>query len=162
MPLEMLGDAFLSQQRLLVVAPHPDDEAIGYAGTIARVKALSGQVYVMIVSAGGITQHGRGAGGQGREFVPGEQRRAEFEDMTRAAGPREHTSRCCEGCRGLDTQFGPGRSPRAPGWRPCVGPIRMIVTAGALGYQCRESGRPVDRDRPGQSGRCGPLPISRQ
>jgi len=63
MPLEMLGDAFLSQQRLFVVAPHPDDEAIGYAGPTARVKALSGQVYVMIVSAGGITQHGRGAGG---------------------------------------------------------------------------------------------------
>jgi N-acetylglucosamine malate deacetylase 1 len=77
----MLGDAFLSQQRLLVVAPHPDDEAIGCAGTIARMKALGGQVYVMIVSAGGITQHGRGAGGQGREFVPGEQRRAEFEDV---------------------------------------------------------------------------------
>jgi LmbE family N-acetylglucosaminyl deacetylase len=103
MQLEMLGDAFLSQQRLLVVAPHPDDEAIGCAGTIARVKALNGQVYVMIVSAGGITQHGRGAGDPGRGFVPGEQRRAEFEDMTRAAGPGEHTSRCCEG-RGLDTQ----------------------------------------------------------
>ena len=120
MPLEMLGDAFLSQQRLFVVAPHPDDEAIGYAGTTARVKALSGQVYVMIVSAGGITQHGRGAGGQGREFVPGEQRRAEFEDMTRAAGPREHRSRCCEGCRGLDTQFGPGRSPASTRVAPVV------------------------------------------
>ena len=158
MPLEMLGDAFLSQQRLLVVSPHPDDEAIGCAGTIARVKALSGQVYVMIVSAGGITQHGRGAGDPGRGFVPGEQRRAEFEDMTRAAGPREHTSRCCEGCRGLDTQFGPGRSPRAPGWRPsCVGPIRMIVTAGALGYQCRESGGPstvTDQDNLDAAARC--------
>ena len=77
----MLGDSFLAEQRLLVVAPHPDDEAIGCAGTIARVKALGGQAYVMIVSAGGITQHGRGAGGQGREFVSGEQRMAEFEDV---------------------------------------------------------------------------------
>ena len=70
----MLGDSFLAEQRLLVVAPHPDDEAIGCAGTTARVKALGGQAYVMIASAGGITQHGRGA------------------------GPREPTSRCCEGC----------------------------------------------------------------
>jgi N-acetylglucosamine malate deacetylase 1 len=77
----MLGDSFLAEQRLLVVAPHPDDEAIGCAGTIARVKALGGQAYVMIASAGGITQHGRGAGGQGREFVSGEQRMAEFEDV---------------------------------------------------------------------------------
>ena len=79
----MLGDAFLGQQRLLVIAPHPDDEAMGCAGTIARVKALGGQAYVMIVSASGITQHGRGAGGQGRGFVSGEQRQAEFEDVMR-------------------------------------------------------------------------------
>lgn len=61
----MLGDSFLAEQRLLVVAPHPDDEAIGCAGTIARVKTLGGQAYVMIVSAGGITQHGRGVGSTG-------------------------------------------------------------------------------------------------
>ena len=79
--METLGDAFLRQQRLLVVAPHPDDETIGCAGTIARVKAAGGQVYVMIVSAGGITQHGRGSGGQGRGFVSGDERRAEFEEV---------------------------------------------------------------------------------
>ena len=80
-PLETLGDAFLRQQRLLVVAPHPDDETIGCAGTIARVKALGGEAYVMIVSAGGITQHGRGPGGQGLGFVPGGERLAEFEEV---------------------------------------------------------------------------------
>jgi N-acetylglucosamine malate deacetylase 1 len=60
----------LRQQRVLVVAPHPDDETLGCAGMIARVKALGGQAYVMIVSAGGITQHGRGPAGQGFRFVP--------------------------------------------------------------------------------------------
>src|SRR6266702_3190157 len=80
--METLGDAFLPRQRVLVVAPHPDDETIGCAGTIARVKALGGQAYVMIVSAGGITQHGRGPQGQGLRFVSGAARRAEFEDAS--------------------------------------------------------------------------------
>lgn len=79
--METISDSFLREQRLLVVAPHPDDETMGCAGTIARVKALGGQVYVMIVSAGGITQYGRGADGQGRGFVSGAERRAEFEDV---------------------------------------------------------------------------------
>lgn len=76
-----LGDSFLRQQRLLVVAPHPDDESLGCAGTIARVKAAGGQAYVMIISVGGIAQYGRGPGGQGLRFVSGAERRAEFEDV---------------------------------------------------------------------------------
>ena len=68
--MESLGDAFLRQQRLLVVTPHPDDETIGCAGTIARVKALGGQAYVVVVSAGGIAQHGRGPEGQGLASYP--------------------------------------------------------------------------------------------
>ncbi len=79
--MESLGDAFLREQRLLVVTPHPDDETFGCAGTIARVKALGGQAYVLVVSAGGIAQHGRGPGGQGLGFVSGDERRAEFEDV---------------------------------------------------------------------------------
>jgi LmbE family N-acetylglucosaminyl deacetylase len=79
--VEAFGDAFLRQQRLLVVAPHPDDESLGCAGTIARMKALGGEAYVMIISAGGITQHGRGPGGQGLRFVSGAERQAEFEDV---------------------------------------------------------------------------------
>lgn len=79
--MESLGDAFLREQRLLVVTPHPDDETFGCAGTIARVKALGGQAYVLVVSAGGIAQHGRGPDGQGLGFVSGDERRAEFEDV---------------------------------------------------------------------------------
>lgn len=76
-----MDDAFLGQQRLLVIAPHPDDETIGCAGTIARVKALGGQAYVMVVSVGGITQHGRGSDGRGPGFVSGPDRRDELDDV---------------------------------------------------------------------------------
>ena len=68
--METLGDAFLRRQRVLVVAPHPDDETTGCAGTIARVKALGGEAFVMIVSAGGIAQHGRGRAGRGAASYP--------------------------------------------------------------------------------------------
>lgn len=43
---------FWAKQRLLVVAPHADDEAYGCAGTMAKVKAAGGQVYVIVVSVG--------------------------------------------------------------------------------------------------------------
>jgi N-acetylglucosamine malate deacetylase 1 len=69
--------------RVLVVAPHPDDETLGCGGTIARAKALGGQVFVMVLSAGGIEQFGRGEGGTASGFVAGAQRVAEFaEAMT--------------------------------------------------------------------------------
>ncbi len=80
-PVKTLGDAFLQQQRVLVVAPHPDDETLGCAGMIARVKALGGQAYVMIVSAGGIAQHGQGPAGQGCPVRP----------RRRASGPNSKT-----------------------------------------------------------------------
>jgi len=38
--------------RLLVVAPHPDDEALGSAGLIQRVIAAGGQVRVVLVTSG--------------------------------------------------------------------------------------------------------------
>ncbi len=43
---------FLSKQRLLVVAPHADDETAGAGGLMARVKDASGQVFVKIMSTG--------------------------------------------------------------------------------------------------------------
>lgn len=50
-------DAFLSQQRLLVIAPHADDESFGCAGTIARIKHLGGEVYVIVCSVGDLKQY---------------------------------------------------------------------------------------------------------
>jgi LmbE family N-acetylglucosaminyl deacetylase len=38
--------------RLLVVAPHPDDEALGSAGLIQRVRSAGGQVRVVLVTSG--------------------------------------------------------------------------------------------------------------
>ena len=45
-------EGFLKQQRLLVVAPHADDETAGAGGLIARVKAAGGKAFVMVLSTG--------------------------------------------------------------------------------------------------------------
>ncbi len=66
-------DQFLSQQRLLVIAPHPDDECFGCAGTMARIKSLGGEVYVIICSAGDL-KHYDGTDG----IVKAEQRESEL------------------------------------------------------------------------------------
>ncbi len=50
-------DAFLSQQRLLVIAPHADDECFGCAGTMARIKHLGGEVYVIVCSVGDLKHY---------------------------------------------------------------------------------------------------------
>ena len=42
----------LAQQRLLVVAPHPDDEVIGCGGLIKKIKDGGGQVYVLYMTVG--------------------------------------------------------------------------------------------------------------
>jgi LmbE family N-acetylglucosaminyl deacetylase len=39
-------------QRLLVVAPHPDDELLGCGGLINRVKRAGGQVFVLFLTVG--------------------------------------------------------------------------------------------------------------
>lgn len=38
--------------RILVVAPHPDDEVIGCGGTISRVKDRGGEVFVLFMTVG--------------------------------------------------------------------------------------------------------------
>jgi LmbE family N-acetylglucosaminyl deacetylase len=49
---EAWSRAYLSKQRLLVVAPHADDETAGAGGLIARVKDAGGKAYVMVLSTG--------------------------------------------------------------------------------------------------------------
>lgn len=66
-------DTFLSRQRLLVVAPHADDECFGCAGTMARIKSLGGEVYVIVCSVGDL-KHYDGTDG----LVAGSQREEEL------------------------------------------------------------------------------------
>ena len=50
-------DDFLARQRLLVIAPHADDECFGCAGTMARIKRLGGEVYVIVCSVGDLKHY---------------------------------------------------------------------------------------------------------
>lgn len=40
------------KQKLLVIAPHPDDEVIGCGGLIAKIKDAGGRVYVLFLTVG--------------------------------------------------------------------------------------------------------------
>jgi len=50
-------EEFLAGQRLLVIAPHSDDEVFGCAGTMAKIKALGGEVFVVVVSVGSLVHY---------------------------------------------------------------------------------------------------------
>ena len=41
----------MTVDRMLVVAPHPDDEVLGVGGTIAKFAAAGGEVTILIVAA---------------------------------------------------------------------------------------------------------------
>ncbi len=68
-----LSDDFLSKQRMLVIAPHADDECFGCAGSIARIKELGGEVFVVVVSVGDLKHYDGTAG-----MVTGNKRSEEF------------------------------------------------------------------------------------
>lgn len=71
----LASDEFLSRQRLLVIAPHADDESFGCAGTMARIKKLGGQVFVVVASVGDLQHYGDE---EQYHFVRGEERKAEL------------------------------------------------------------------------------------
>jgi N-acetylglucosamine malate deacetylase 1 len=77
----MLGDDFLARQRLLVITPHADDETYGCAGSVARIKSLGGEVYMVLVSAGDLVQFADGEDGANTRFVNHETRLREFESV---------------------------------------------------------------------------------
>lgn len=56
-----------------MISPHADDESFGCAGTMARIKALGGEVYVMVCSVGDL-KHYDGTTG----IVTGNKREQEF------------------------------------------------------------------------------------
>lgn len=81
MPHKNIDVHFLAKQTLLVVAPHADDEVIGCAGTIAKVKELGGRVYVMVMSIGDLKLY------NGKDdVVSAELRRREFEETVQFLG----------------------------------------------------------------------------
>lgn len=57
MPRHTALDAFLAEQRLLVIAPHADDEVAGAAGLMHRVKQAGGKVFVVIMSVGDLKHY---------------------------------------------------------------------------------------------------------
>lgn len=65
----------LGKQRCLVIAPHPDDEAFGCAGTLAKLKAEGSEVFVIAVSAGDVHHYNVDK----YSFVTGQTRQQEFE-----------------------------------------------------------------------------------
>ena len=78
---EMNGEV-LKNQRCLVIAPHPDDEAFGCSGTIARLKAEGSKVYVIAVSASNLKHYNVGE----FAYVSGERRLSEFEASMKVLG----------------------------------------------------------------------------
>jgi LmbE family N-acetylglucosaminyl deacetylase len=92
----MLGDEFLARQRLLVISPHADDETYGCAGTMARVKSLGGEVYVVLASVADLVHYGTAADGTAdgdtdgevpsRKLVTRRTRLEEFESVMKLLG----------------------------------------------------------------------------
>lgn len=49
----------LKNQTLLIIAPHPDDEVLGCAGLIKRVKDQGGKVYILFMVAGDTKEYSK-------------------------------------------------------------------------------------------------------
>lgn len=67
-------DTLLAGARVLVIAPHADDETFCCGGTIAKVKALGGEVFVVCVSVGDLAMYGTA-----EPVVPGRRRAGELD-----------------------------------------------------------------------------------
>jgi len=78
-------DDLLSRSRILLIAPHPDDETYGCGGLIARARAHGGQVYVMIVSAGDLQHYD-----EQLSTVTASRRQKELEESMRVLGVEDY------------------------------------------------------------------------
>jgi LmbE family N-acetylglucosaminyl deacetylase len=81
MPITRLADTVFSNSKILVIAPHADDETFGCGGTMARAKALGAQVYVMVVSTANLDHYNAEY-----SHVSGNQRIAEFRQAMELIG----------------------------------------------------------------------------
>ena len=48
----------LENKKILIIAPHPDDEILGCGGLILRAKQQNAQVYVLYLTVGNVKQYG--------------------------------------------------------------------------------------------------------
>lgn len=69
-----IADTLLRGARVLVIAPHADDETYGCGGTIAKAKALGAEVYLVCVSVGDLAMYGTDV-----KIVRGSRRTAELD-----------------------------------------------------------------------------------
>jgi len=76
---------FWGGQRLLVIAPHADDEIYGCGGTMAKAKASGGEVFVIVASVGDLQHYG-----PQRPLVSGETRAAELRAALEVVGVDGH------------------------------------------------------------------------
>ncbi len=76
-----MSDSFLATQRLLVISPHADDESFGCAGTMAKIKKLGGEVYVLVMSVGDLKHYDGGS-----DIVSGCTRSEEFAKVAEFLG----------------------------------------------------------------------------
>src|SRR5437660_4384504 len=74
MPVAQLADSLFQDAKILVIAPHADDETFGCGGTMARAKSLGAQVYVMVVSTATLKHYSAD-----HPLVSGTQRVQEFQ-----------------------------------------------------------------------------------
>jgi LmbE family N-acetylglucosaminyl deacetylase len=81
MPVANLADQIFPGSRILVIAPHADDETFGCGGTMARAKALGAEVYVMVVSVANLQHYSTQY-----THVAGTRRASEFEEAMRVIG----------------------------------------------------------------------------
>jgi LmbE family N-acetylglucosaminyl deacetylase len=81
MPVAQLADSLFQDAKILVIAPHADDETFGCGGTMARAKALGAQVYVMVVSVANLDHYSAAY-----PHVAGAQRASEFQQAMEVIG----------------------------------------------------------------------------
>ncbi len=79
-------DVFLKKQKLLVLAPHADDEVFGCGGTIAKMKDIGAEVYVIVVSVGDVLHYGP----HSKEMVVADTRSAELDGAMKFLGVDDH------------------------------------------------------------------------